>query len=164
MTKRQSSGTWLLQSFKVLYLDCALTKNEDVWTTKEVVSAAIFIFENTPAEKLVKLAARSSKSHLRNVTPTTTTLKNVLALYFSTVCDINKAKCESVGSKGCLELTTRPFYECDCKAGFSGRYCKGTFPLSADPKIWPSDWLRRIPLNHHFENQSYFNQPWCILF
>ena len=124
-----------------------------------MVSAAIFIFENTPAEKLVKLAARSSKLQLQQLP-----LNSFLILYFSTVCDINKAKCESVGSKGCLELTTRPFYECDCKAGFSGRYCKGTFPLSADPKIWPSDWLRRIPLNHHFENQSYFNQLRCIFF
>ena len=69
---------WLLKIFKVQYLDCALTKNEDVWTTNEVVSAAISIFENTPAEKLVKLAAHSSKLHPRNITstsPTTTSLK-----------------------------------------------------------------------------------------
>ena len=99
-----------------------------------MVSAAIFIFENTPAEKLAKLAAHSSKSHLRNITstsPTTTSLEYFVNFYLSTVCDINKARCESIGSKGCLELTVRPFYECDCKAGFTGRYCKGTFYLSS---------------------------------
>ena len=58
---------WMLNNFKVQYLGCALIKKEDVWTTNEVVSAAIFIFENTPAEKLAKLAAHSSKLHLRNI-------------------------------------------------------------------------------------------------
>ena len=33
------------------------------------------------------------------------------------------------------------------------------FYYQTDPKIWPSDWLRWILLEHDFENQSYFNQP-----
>ena len=38
---------------------------------------------------------------------------------------------------------------------------KVKFHYQAGAEIWPSDWLRgiHVPLKHHFENKSYFNQP-----